>query len=166
MHARSGTDADAPRLTAQSRGLQRTRKPRAIATASPTGRPPSREPPRHGSVPSATAAAPAPPPLHHCAGQHKTRSPACGLLAATASHPAPRQRRCHWLCPSCCRRPASAHFLPLLAGLVAYCPPPAPKAIKPPTASAATPAPRSQFAALNCTQPGRGKFAAARRALT
>ncbi len=56
---------------AQSRRLQRTRKPRAIATAPRTGRPPSRIQPRHGSVPSATTVAPAPPPLHHCAGQHK-----------------------------------------------------------------------------------------------
>ena len=60
---------------AQSRRLHRTRKPRAIATASRTGHPPSRKQPRHGSVPSVTAAAPAPPPLRHCAGKHKAAAP-------------------------------------------------------------------------------------------
>ncbi|MDP2852076.1 MAG: hypothetical protein Q8O23_01590 [Gallionella sp.] len=42
-------------------------------------------------MPSVTAAAPAPPPPRHCAGQRKDRSPACGLQAATSSHPAPRR---------------------------------------------------------------------------
>ena len=38
------------------------------------------------------------------------RSPACGLQAATSSHPAPRQRLRHWLSRSCHRRPAGADF--------------------------------------------------------
>ena len=59
-------------------------------------------------MPSLTAAAPAPLPLRHCAGQRNPRSPACGLQAATASHPAPRQRLRPWLCLSCGRRPAGA----------------------------------------------------------
>ncbi len=37
-------------------------------------------------------------------------SPACGLQAATSSHPAPRQRLRHWLRLSCRRRPAGADF--------------------------------------------------------
>ena len=68
--------------------------------------------PRTGFVPSITAAPPAPPPLHHCAGQRKGRSPACGLQAATVSGTPPRQRLRHWLCLSCYRRPASADFWP------------------------------------------------------
>ena len=95
-------------MPAQSRRLQRTRKPRAIATALRTGCPPSRIQPRHGSVPSVADCPPAPPPLRHCAGQqttarqlaacrrlpphilHRARGCATGFLApAIAVPPAP-----------------------------------------------------------------------------
>ena len=112
---------------AQSRRLQRTRKPRAIATASRTGRPPSRKQPRHGSVPSATAAAPAPPPLRHCAGQRQTPLAslrlAGGYLVTSCTAPEASP-----LALSLLLSPSRQRRLLLCPGFFAYCPPPAPSA--------------------------------------
>ncbi len=57
-------------------------------------------------------------PRRRCAtalASDKPCSPACGLQAATSSHPAPRQRLRPWLCRSCCRRPGIAVHCPCLA---------------------------------------------------
>jgi len=95
-------------------------------------------------------------PRRRCAtaqASDKPRSPACGLLAATASHLAPRQRLRHWLVSPAVAVPPAPTFT--LALRSAICPPPAPSASL--MASSATPGILSLFAALNCTPPGRGK---------
>lgn len=115
--------------------------------------------PRTGFVPSTTAVPSNPPPLHHCAGQRKGRSPACGLPAATVSGAPPRQRLRHWLCHPCYRRPASADFL-ALPSLGACCPPPAPSASL--TAPSATSTPACSLRS-SLQRPLRGKCSAALR---
>ena len=93
----------------------------------------------------------------------KGRSPACGLPAATVSGAPPRQRLRHWLSLSCYRRLASADFWPWRAFARAA------RRLRRQLRSRLQRLHRGNpvlIAALNSTQPGRGKFAAARRALT
>ena len=103
--------------------------------------------PRTGFVPSITAAPPAPPPLHHCAGQRKDRSPACGLQAATSSSSEPRRHavklRHGSISPAIAVPPAPTFALSALPRVL---PAACAVSIKPLTASAATLGGRSPFA--------------------
>lgn len=103
--------------------------------------------PRTGFVPSITAAPPAPPPLHHCAGQRKGRSPACGLQAATSSSSEPRRYavklRHGSISPAIAVPPAPTFALSALPRVL---PAACAVSIKPLTASAATLGGRSPFA--------------------
>jgi hypothetical protein len=97
--------------------------------------------PRTGFVPSITAVPSNPPPPHHCAGQRKDRSPACGLQAATVSGAEPRRHairlRHGFVTLAIAVSPAPTFVV--TPNMVTVGPPPAPSAMKLPTAPAATP---------------------------